>query len=34
MGIWLKDDIYVDNTSGVAGQNPSWTLSRVTSSCP
>ncbi|MDP1822160.1 MAG: hypothetical protein Q8L48_02930 [Archangium sp.] len=34
LGIWLKDDIYGDNTAGVNGQNPSWTLSRVTADCP
>lgn len=34
LGIWLKDDIYDDNTAGQGGKNPSWTLSRVTSACP
>lgn len=34
LGIWLKDDIYSDNTAGENGRNPSWTLSRVTADCP
>lgn len=34
LGIWLKDDIYNDNSAGENGKNPSWTLSRVTAECP
>lgn len=34
LGIWLKDDIYGDNSAGENGKNPSWTLSRVTADCP
>lgn len=34
LGIWLKDDIYGDNTAGENGKNPSWTISRVTAGCP
>lgn len=33
LGIWLKDLIYGDNTSGT-GKNPSWTLTKVTPTCP
>lgn len=34
LGIWLKDEIYADNTAGEGGKNPSWTLSRITVDCP
>lgn len=33
LGLWLKDLIYNDNTSGT-GKNPSWSLTRLTADCP
>ena len=34
MGLWLKDEIYGDNREGEGGNNPYWTLSVITTSCP
>jgi hypothetical protein len=34
LGLWLRDEIYGDNSPGENGKNPSWTLSRVTAECP
>jgi hypothetical protein len=33
LGVWLKDTIYGDNTSGT-GSNPSWSLALVAPGCP
>ncbi len=34
LGLYLRDDIYEDNSEGEDGKNPYWSLSVISTSCP